>query len=98
MKQKTNIQFSIRSHSALLVAGVLAFAMLFGSSSTEAATGAPNIISYQGRLTNGSGQLLGGSGTNYTFKFSIWDNATVGNPTKLWPAGSPTAYTTTVTD
>ncbi len=56
----------------------------------------PSILSYQGRLANSSGDLLGGSGTAYYFKFSIWNNATVGSGTRLWPASAPTATTATV--
>jgi hypothetical protein len=61
-----------------------------------AAPGTPNIISYQGRLTDASGNLLGGSGTTYYFKFSIWDNETVGNGTRLWPSAAPTSLSKTV--
>src|SRR3989344_5375031 len=62
------------------------------------ASGAPRIISYQGRLLDSSGNLLGGSsGTTYYFKFSIWDNATVGSGTRLWPASAPTSVGITVT-
>ncbi|MBI2474624.1 MAG: hypothetical protein HYV68_02905, partial [Candidatus Taylorbacteria bacterium] len=65
--------------------------------STFAASGVPQIISYQGRLTNSGGNLLGStSGTTYYFKFSIWDNSTVGSGTKLWPSGAPGVTTTTV--
>ncbi|PIR87369.1 MAG: hypothetical protein COU11_00890, partial [Candidatus Harrisonbacteria bacterium CG10_big_fil_rev_8_21_14_0_10_49_15] len=64
----------------------------------EAATGIPTILSYQGRLTDSDGDLLGGaSGTTYYFKFSIWDNSSVGSGTKLWPSGSPSSASSTVT-
>src|SRR5690242_2066971 len=64
----------------------------------QAATGVPKIISYQGRLTDSAGNLLGGTGTNYFFKFSIWDDPTPGNGTKLWPAGAPGTVTSSVAD
>ncbi|MCK9351235.1 MAG: hypothetical protein WCT49_01655 [Candidatus Paceibacterota bacterium] len=60
------------------------------------AAGTPLIFSYQGRITDASGNLLGGSGTNYYFKFSIWDNATVLSGTKLWPTSAPTSFATSV--
>ena len=62
------------------------------------ATGSPKIFSYQGRLTNSSGILLGGAGTNYYFRFSLWDNAGVGSGNKLWPAATPGVTTLSVVD
>ncbi|MCX6731837.1 MAG: hypothetical protein NTX55_02525 [Candidatus Parcubacteria bacterium] len=58
------------------------------------AAGTPSIFSYQGRLTNSSGDLLGDSGTTYYFAFSIWDAASSG--TQLWPVGNPATTTATV--
>jgi hypothetical protein len=75
---------------------VVLFACLFLSSFAYAA-GVPTIISYQGRLANVSGNLLGGtSGTTYYFKFSIWDNATVGSGSRLWPSSDPSSTSATV--
>ena len=72
---------------------VVAFSLLFGFSFAEAA-GAPTIISYQGRLADSSGNLLGGSGTTYYFKFSIWNAESSGS--QLWPAASPSSVGLTV--
>ncbi|PIR87695.1 MAG: hypothetical protein COU10_03425, partial [Candidatus Harrisonbacteria bacterium CG10_big_fil_rev_8_21_14_0_10_45_28] len=73
------------------------FAPMFSVAVAEAATGVPQILAYQGRLTDSSGDLLGSvAGTNYYFKFSIWDGATTGSGTKLWPSSAPTAVTASV--
>ena len=78
---------------------LLKIAILFFFSSVSGAlfaAGTPLIFSYQGRLTNSAGDLVGGSGTTYYFKYSIWNNQTVGSGSQLWPAGSPSSVTTTV--
>ena len=56
----------------------------------------PQIFTYQGRLTDSGGNLLGGVGTTYYFKFSIWNNPTVGNGSRVWPSAVPTSIGTTV--
>ena len=74
------------------------FFLFFAYFATSFAAGTPSIISYQGRLADSSGNLLGGSGTPYYFKFSIWDSATVGTGNKLWPASNPGSSALTVRD
>lgn len=64
--------------------------------SFASAAGVPSVLSYQGRLTDTSGNLLGGSGTSYYFKFSLWNSSTVGSGAKLWPVANPTALTSVV--
>lgn len=59
----------------------------------SAVVGVSSKLSYQGRLTDASGNPL--SGTYYVC-FALYDAATVG--TKLWPAGVPTNNTVTVTN
>ena len=68
----------------------------FFSTPVSADTGVPNTISYQGHLTDSGGNLLGGAGTSYYFKFSFWDNKNVGSGTKLWPIASPNSTTLSV--
>ena len=63
----------------------------------RAAQAPPQIISYQGRLTDGDGDLLGSaSGTSYNFKFSIWSTSAIDTGTKIWPVSAPTSYAATV--
>ena len=94
---KRQINFIYRIFSKLLI-----LVLIFVSSNLNfalvaiAASGTPTIISYQGRLADGDGDLLGGSGATYYFKFSIWDNATVDLGSRLWPSNSPATTTATV--
>ena len=74
----------------------LASNILFPEQVSAAANAVSKVISYEGRLTDSSGNALGGTGTNYCFRFSIYDNQTVGAGTKVWPAGTPTTNTVSV--
>ncbi|HEY4521960.1 MAG TPA: hypothetical protein VJH05_02365, partial [Candidatus Paceibacterota bacterium] len=82
--------------NVFLVVSFLSILGLFFTPYFSLAAGVPSVINYQGRLTNSSGDLLGDSGTTYYFKFSIWNNATVGSGTKLWPIGEPATTTANV--
>ncbi|MEK7508508.1 MAG: hypothetical protein AAB568_01485, partial [Patescibacteria group bacterium] len=66
---------------------VLIFITLNFFYSLTAGAAGPDIISYQGRLYDSAGRVLGDGGAIYYFHFSIW-NATQGGE-KLWPAGAP---------
>jgi hypothetical protein len=90
-----NVRKLFAQRSKIFTISVLCICFLFFSSKVLAA-GTPTILSFQGRLADSSGNLLGGSGTDYYFKFSIWNSPTVGSGVKLWPTTSPSSATSTV--
>ncbi|MBX4200322.1 hypothetical protein KW790_02590, partial [Candidatus Parcubacteria bacterium] len=90
MKYRNFIGFKSR----IFWSAFLALAILLSPYSAVFAASTPSVLSYQGRLTDASGNLLGGSGNTYYFKFSLWDAASNGN--QLWPALPPNSFATTV--
>ena len=59
----------------------------------------PKILNYQGRLLDVNENLLGGTGTDFCFKFSIYDDAVVGAPdNKLWPSATSSVMTINVSN
>lgn len=80
-------------HFAIFFAIFILGAFVFMNNASAAV---PYIFSYQGRLYDNQNNLLGASGATFYFRFSIWDNGTVGSGTELWPAGTPSITTSTV--
>lgn len=94
-------RITIKSYLCLSAGLIILFAFYFSyfmfASSANAAAGAPKILNYQGRLLDSAGNLLGGTGADYCFKFSIFDDALVGAPdNKFWPSGTPSIMTINV--
>ena len=80
----------------ILISTISSVFLFVGVTCARAETGVPSVISYQGRLTDSNGNLLGGAGTPYFFKFSFWDSPTVGQGNRVWPTASPSAYSINV--
>lgn len=59
----------------------------------NAALGVPQKLSYQGRLTDTNGNPLTGT---YCVRFSVYDAVSAGN--KLWPSGTPTSNSVSVSN
>src|SRR3989338_3438777 len=80
-----------KSLNAIIVIFAFFYFYYFASSLNAAV---PQILSFQGRLTDASGNLIGGNGANRYFKFEIHSTATGDN--ELWNSGV-TAITIKVT-
>ncbi len=106
---KRGVELKPRKKRGLLVPAIIALeaflsfflylsiaGKIFAPPPVRSAAGIPELISYQGRLTDTSGNPLGGTGAVYCFRYSIYD--TLSGSNKVWPAGTPTNSTTTVID
>ncbi|HEY4475209.1 MAG TPA: hypothetical protein VJB92_00570, partial [Candidatus Paceibacterota bacterium] len=84
--------------TVLLLLPYLTFPYFQFVSVVHAANGIPRILSFQGRLLDSSGNLIGGSsGATYYFAFSIWNNSTLWAGTRLWPTVATSSVSVTVT-
>jgi len=88
------MRFNLKYKLFIIIIAIAALLPVFA----RAAEGVPKILHYQGRLYDSSGYLLGGpTGTEYCFKFAIYDDKTVGAPdSKIWPSAVPSAMAATV--
>ena len=98
MKENILTKSNKKSFLKLFIIIIIGLLFLFSGSYSYASSGVPTIISYQGRLANSNGDLLGSSGTTYYFKFSIWNVATEGTSgvNRLWPSSDPSSVSATV--
>jgi len=93
-KSGSNFYIVIFCVALIISTSVLGVLFLFAPNVFAAAP--PQILHFQGRLTDSNGDLLGGSsGTTHYFRFSIHDASSSGN--QLWPFGNATPCTHSLT-
>src|SRR3989344_2624950 len=94
IKQKNSKTFKKKIALCLITA---ICALQLPVNNATAATGVPKMLSYQGRLLDSSGNLLGGAnGTAYCMKFSLWTASSSGS--RVWPTNAPSTSTITITN
>lgn len=83
--------YRLSLHKILCLFLVVFFSLYPFFGMVHAAQVPPQIFTYQGRLADSGGNLLGGAGTMYHFRFSIWNTAVVGSGNRVWPANAPSS-------